>query len=409
MSAPALLSVVVAAAALLGLVNHRWVGLPPTIGVTVGALLVSLAVVLADTLGLPVHGFARDLVARLHFRETLLDGMLSFLLFAGALEVDLQALLGETAIVAVLATIGVVVTTAIVGALTVLVAGLLGLPIGGREALLFGAVVAPTDPIAVLGMLRASHAPKRLEVQMAGESLFNDAVGVVVFFALAGIAAGRTVGAAAIAGQFAWQVAGGLALGLAAGWLALRIICAADDEQVALMTTLAVALGLAPLGARLHTSGFLAVIVAGLMLGNAGGKRPLPPRSAERLTAFWELVDEVLNVALFTLVGLQVLVVPFTARVLAAGLLVIPVVLLARLATVAATLAPVRRRLSLPPRSIAILTWGGLRGGLAIALALSIDPAISAAPLLLAMTYVVVVFSIVVQGLTFRRLLPPPP
>ena len=409
MSAPAVLSLVIAAAALLGLVNRRWVGLPPTIGVTVGALLASLVVVLADALGAPVHDFARDFVVRLHFRETLLDGMLSFLLFAGALEVDLQALLGETAIVAVLATIGVVVTTAIVGGLTVLVAGLLSLPIGWHEALLFGAVVAPTDPIAVLGMLRASHAPKRLAVQMAGESLFNDAVGVVVFFALAGIAAGRTVGAGTVAGLFAWQVAGGLALGVVAGWVARRIVYAADDEQVALMTTLALALGLAPLGARLHTSGFLAVIVSGLMLGRGGGRRPLPPRSAERLTAFWELLDEILNVALFTLVGLQVLVVPFTARVLAAGLLSIPVVLLARFATVAATLAPVRRRLSLPPRSIAILTWGGLRGGLAIALALSIDPAVSAAPLLLAMTYVVVVFSIVVQGLTFRRLLPPAP
>ena len=408
MSAPALLSVVIAAAALLGLINRRWVGLPPTIGVTVGALLVSLLLVLAGSLEPPVGNFARDFVARLHFRETLLDGMLSSLLFAGALEVDLTALLGETVIVALLATLGVVISTAVVGGLTQLVAGLVGLPLGWREALLFGAVVAPTDPIAVLGMLRTSHAPKRLEVQMAGESLFNDAVGVVVFFAMAGVAAGRTVGAAAIAGLFAWQVAGGLALGIAAGWLARWLIRAADDERVALMTTLAAALGLGPLGAWLHTSGFLAVIVAGLMLGRSDGGRPLPARSAERLGAFWELIDEILNVALFTLVGFQVLVVPFTGRVLAAGLLAIPVVLLARLATVAGTLAPFHRRLSLPPRSVAILTWGGLRGGLAIALALSIEPAISAAPALLAMTYVVVVFSIVVQGLTFRRLLPPP-
>ena len=343
MSVPALLSVVIAAAALLGLVNRRWVGLPPTIGVTVGALLVSLLLVLAGALGLPLGGFARELVARLHFRETLLDGMLSSLLFAGALEVDLAALLGEKVIVAALATIGVVISTAVVGGMTLLVAGLLGLPLGWREALLFGAVVAPTDPIAVLGMLRTSRAPKRLEVQMAGESLFNDAVGVVVFFAVAGIAAGRTVGAAEIAGLFVWQVVGGLALGIAAGWLAQGIVRAADDEQVALMTTLAVALGLGPLGARLHTSGFLAVIVAGLMLGPSGGGRTLPARSAERVAAFWELVDEVLNVALFTLVGFQVLVVPFTGRVLAAGLLAIPVVLLARLATVAGTLAPFRR------------------------------------------------------------------
>jgi CPA1 family monovalent cation:H+ antiporter len=393
-----LLSVAIAAAALYG-INRRVGGLPATIGVTVWALLASLALVAAGALATPVHAFARQLVARVHFRETLLDWMLSLLLFAGALEVDLDALLGEKALVAVLATVGVVISTAIVGGMTQLVARVCGLPLSLRESLLFGAIVSPTDPIAVLGMLRTAHAPKRLEVQMAGESLFNDAVGVVVFFAVLEIASGHTVGVGAISLSFLVQVVGGAALGLGAGWLARRILRSIDRALLSIGVTLAIAVGLNPLAAHLHASGYLAVIIAGLMLGGL--------RTSSGLHHFWEIVDELLNVVLFTMVGFEVLVIPFTVRVLGAGLLAVPVVLLARLAVVGGTLAPFARRLSLPPRAIAILTWGGLRGGLAIALALALGPEIPAAPILLAMTYVVVLFSIVVQGLTFRRLLPP--
>ncbi len=396
-----LLTVAIAAGILYG-INRRLGGLPATIGVTVWALLASLALVAAGALGSPVHDFARQLVARLHFRETLLDRMLSLLLFAGALEVDLDALLGEKALVALLATVGVVISTVIVGGMTLVVARLCGLPLSLRQGLLFGAIVSPTDPIAVLGMLRTARAPKQLEVQMAGESLFNDAVGVVVFFAMLEIAAGHTVGVGAVTLSFLEQVGGGAALGLGAGWLARKILRSIDraGPHLAVVVTLVIAVGLNPLAEHLHASGYLAIIIAGLMLGG------LPTRS--HLHHFWEIVDEVLNVVLFTMVGFVVLVIPFTARVIGAGLLAVPVVLLARLVVVGGTLAPFARRLSLPPRSIAILTWGGLRGGLAIALALSVGPEISAAPVLLAMTYVVVLFSIVVQGLTFRRLLPPP-
>jgi len=392
----------VALAAVLFYALNRRVGrLPDTIGVTVWGLLASLALVAAGATGLPVHAVAARFMARVDFRAALLDGMLSLLLFAGALEVDLDALLGEKALIAALATVGVVLSTAIVGGLTWLVAGLCGLPLDPHACLLFGAIVAPTDPIAVLGMLRISRAPKRLEVQMAGESLFNDAVGVVVFFALYQIAVGHTVGVAAISLSFVRQVAGGSALGFTAGWLARRLLKTFCRPPLGLVVTFAIALGLNPLGEHLRVSGYLAVIIAGLMLGGAhtgGGLRRL-----------WEHIDEALNVLLFTMVGLEVLVVPFSLRLLAAGLLAIPVVLLARLAVVAGTLAPFARRLSLPPRSIAILTWGGLRGGLAVALALSVGGEVPAAPALLAMTYVVVIFSIVVQGLSFRRLLPPAP
>jgi CPA1 family monovalent cation:H+ antiporter len=394
-----LLTVAIAAGILYG-INRRLGGLPATIGVTVWALLASLALVAAGALGSPVHDFARRLVTRVNFRETLLDGMLSLLLFAGALEVDLDALLGEKALVTVLATVGVVISTAIVGGLILLVARVCGLPLSLQESLLFGAIVSPTDPIAVLGMLRTARAPKQLEVQMAGESLFNDAVGVVVFFAVLELAAGRTVGAGAISLSFLEEVGGGAALGLGAGWLARKLLRPINRAPLSVVVTLALAVGLTPLAEHLHASGYLAVIIAGLMLGGL--------RTSSGLHHFWELVDEILNVVLFTMVGFEVLVIPFSARLLGAGLLAIPVVLLARLAVVGGTLAPFARRLSLPPRSIAILTWGGLRGGLAIALALSVGPEISAGPTLLAMTYVVVLFSIIVQGLTFRRLLPPP-
>ncbi len=399
MQALPLLAVAVTAAVLYA-VNRRLGDLPATIGVTVWALVGSLALVAAGALGWRVHDAARALVARVHFRETLLEGMLSLLLFAGALEVDVPALLGEKALVGALATVGVAASTALVGGLTFLVARLCGLPLGLGESLLFGAIVSPTDPIAVLGMLRTARAPKRLEVTMAGESLFNDAIGVVVFFALYAAATGQAVGAGAVALTFVRQVAGGAALGLAAGWLVRRVLRAFCRPPLGLLLTLALAGGLHPLARRLDVSGYLAVIIAALLVGDL--------RLGGRLRRLWEVIDEALNVALFTMVGLEVLVVPFSARVLAAGLLAIPVVLAARLAVVGGTLAPFARRLELPPRAIALLTWGGLRGGLAIALALSVGPELPAAPTLLALTYVVVVFSIVVQGLSFRRLLPPP-
>jgi monovalent cation:H+ antiporter, CPA1 family len=385
------------------------IGLPPTIGATLLALFVSLAVLVADAAGLPVGQAARAAVGHAHFRETLLDGLLPFLLFAGALDVDLDALLREKLVVGVLSTAGVVVSTVLVGALTVVAAKPLGFHLTLGEGLLFGALISPTDPIAVLGMLRASHAPERLEVQMAGESLFNDGVGVVVFFALAEIVAHRAVGAGAIGGLLLRQVAGGLLVGTIFGRLARRLLRRVGDHRIAIFVMFAVAIGLYGLANRFGASGLLAVIVAGLLIGRSvrsGGDHSSPV--AERLPPFWAALDNVLNFVLFTLIGLEALVIPGPPRALAAGLLAIPIVLLARLVVVAGTLAPLARRLRLPPHAISILTWGGLRGGLALALALSVDPAIAAAPLFLTMTYVVVVFSIVVQGATFKRLLPSP-
>jgi len=396
---------VLVVAALFSFVNDRFVKLPSTIGVMTLALAASVLLTLLNALGLPLAGVAQRLIERVHFRETLLNVVLAFLLFAGSLEVDLSELRNEKLTVGLLASIGVLISTAILTALTLALARLLSLPITLPEAALFGALISPTDPIAVLAMLRASGAPKRLEVQIAGESLFNDGVGVVLFFVLAGLAAGRAAGAADVALMLGRQVLGGLGLGLLFGWITTRMLRMVDNYQVEVLLTVALAAGVYALASALGASGPLAVVVAGLITGNTARARALSPRAVEHLDSFWELIDEFLNAGLFTLVGFEVLTIPFGWRVVAAGLLAIPMVLLARWVSVGGTLAALSLK-TLPRGAVRILTWGGLRGALAVALALSLDEALPGRKLLLAMTYIVVVFSIVVQGLTFRRLLP---
>ncbi len=396
---------VLVVAALFSFVNDRFIKLPTTIGVMALALAVSLVLTLLNALGLPLAGMARALIERVHFRETLLNVVLAFLLFAGALKVDLSGLLGEKLTVGLLATVGVLLSTAIVTALTVGLGRLLSLPITLSEAALFGALISPTDPIAVLAMLRASGAPKRLEVQIAGESLFNDGVGVVLFFVLAGLAGGRAAGTAEVALMLGRQVLGGLGLGLLFGWLTVQMLRTVDNYQVEVLLTVALATGVYALASALDSSGPLAVVVAGLIIGNTGRTRALSAHAVGHLDSFWELIDEFLNVALFTLLGFEVLTIPFGWRVLVAGLLAIPMVLAARWISVGGTLAVLSPK-TLPRRAVRILTWGGLRGALAVALALSLEERLPSHDLLLAMTYIVVVFSIIVQGLTFRLMLP---
>jgi CPA1 family monovalent cation:H+ antiporter len=398
---------VLAVAALFSFINDRLIKLPTTIGVMVLALAVSLVLKILNAMGLPLAGVARTLIERVHFRETLLNVVLAFLLFAGALEVDLSELLGEKLTVGLLATVGVLISTVIVTGLTGALGRLLSLPITLPEAALFGALISPTDPIAVLAMLRASQAPKRLEVQIAGESLFNDGVGVVLFFVLAGVADGHASGVADVALLLGREVLGGLGLGLLFGWITYEMLRMVDNYHVEVLLTVALATGVYALASALGSSGPLAVVVAGLLIGNTGRTHALSARAVEHLDSFWELIDEFLNVSLFTLVGFELLTISFGWRVIFAGLLAIPMVLLARWVSVGSTLAALSLK-TFPPRAVRILTWGGLRGALALALALSLDEHLPSRALLLAMTYVVVAFSIIAQGLTFRRLLPSP-
>jgi CPA1 family monovalent cation:H+ antiporter len=409
MSLFGVLSTVVVVAALLSFINYRFIGLPTTIGVMLISLLMSLCLIGANTLGLPVHGLAVAILERLHFREIVLDGMLAFLLFAGALNVDTQELLGQKLVVGVLATVGVLASTVLVGGAVFLVSRALGLGLGLAGSLLFGALISPTDPIAVLGILRSSSAPKALEAQMAGESLFNDGIGVVVFSVILGIAsaagpAGEGPGLGAVAALLAREVLGSLALGVSAGWVTYVLLRAVDDYHVEVLLTLALAMGLYTLASTLHTSGPLAVVVAGLIIGGVGRARAMSPRTIEHLDTFWELVDEVLNVALFVLIGFEILLLPFSRSVLLLGLVAVVLVLAARYVSVGATVLALRRRRAFEPHAVTILTWGGLRGGLSLAMALSLGPAIPGRSTIQAMTYVVAVFSIAVQGLTFGKL-----
>jgi CPA1 family monovalent cation:H+ antiporter len=406
----ALFSLVIVVAALFSFVNHRFIGLPTIIGVTLIALAMSLVLIIAGAIGLPVREAVAVSLGRLDFGRVVLDGMLAFLLFAGALNVKFEDLLGQKLTVGVLATAGVVVSTFLVGSLTWLLGRLLGLGLGITESLLFGAIISPTDPIAVLGILRGSGAPKSLQAQMAGESLFNDGIGVVMFAVLLGIAeagghAGHGPNAGAIAFMLVREVAGSFALGLGLGWLTFLMLRSVDNYQVEIFLTLALAMGLYSLATALHTSGPLAVVVAGLIIGGKGRSHAMSPRTVQHLDMFWEIIDEVLNVVLFVLIGFEFLVVPFSGTLLLLGIAVVGLVLVARYLSVGATVLALGRKRRFQPHAVKILTWGGLRGGLSLAMALSLGPSIAGRHAILAVTYLVVVFSITVQGLSFGRLI----
>jgi CPA1 family monovalent cation:H+ antiporter len=410
MSPFALFSLVIVVAALFSFVNHRFIGLPTIIGVTLIALAMSLVLIIAGAIGLPVREGVAVSLGRLDFGRVVLDGMLAFLLFAGALNVKLDDLLGQKLTVGVLATVGVGVSTFLVGGLTWLLSRLLGLGLGLTESLLFGAIISPTDPIAVMGILRGSGASKPLQAQMAGESLFNDGIGVVMFSVLLGIAAaggyaGHGPDTGAIAFMLVREVAGSFALGLGFGWLTFLMLRSVDDYQVEILLTLALAMGLYSLATALHTSGPLAVVVAGLIIGGKGRAHAMSPRTVQHLDMFWEIVDEVLNVVLFVLIGFEFLVVPFSGPLLLLGFAAVVLVLVARYLSVGATVLALGRQRRFRPHAVKILTWGGLRGGLSLAMALSLGPSIAGRHAILAVTYLVVVFSIAVQGLSFGRLI----
>jgi len=395
------IALLVTLTALLAYANHRLLGLPTTIGVMLIALLLSLALIAAGELGYGVEAWAERIVARIDFNEALMHGMLSFLLFAGALHVDLNDLGRQKGIIGTLATAGIVLSTFLVGSALYLLLPFAGSSLPYVWCLVFGALISPTDPIAVLGVLKSAKVPKSLEVKVAGESLFNDGVGVVVFLVLVGIATrSGDVSATAVIGLFALEALGGVLLGLGLGTLAYRMLKSVDNYQVEVLLTLALVMGGYALASALHTSGPIAIVVAGLFIGNQGRRFAMSDTTREHLDTFWELLDEILNAVLFVLLGLEILVLSLRGEYLIAGLLAIPVVLLARWASVGLPVRLMQRWRRFTPGAITVMTWGGLRGGISVALALSLPAESSARELLIAVTYVVVVFSILVQGLT---------
>lgn len=395
-------------AAVVAWLNHRYVGLPTTIGVMLVALAISLGLQGMHALGLPVKEPVVELLHEVDFSHALLDVMLAFLLFAGALHVDIGDLLGNRWIIGGMATLGVAASTFLVAGLFYLVANAAGAEISFLHAMLFGALISPTDPIAVLGILKSANAPRPLAAKIAGESLFNDGIGVVVFTVLVALAgaghAGEALDATGILELFAVEVLLSLVLGVGAGYTAYRMLRSVDGYHVEVLITLALCVGVYALAASLHSSGPLAVVAAGLLIGNTGRRYAMSPKVVEHVDTFWELIDEILNVVLFVLVGMEVLLVPFEPSFLWVGVVAIPLVLFARFLAVGSAVTLLRRVRTFVPHTIKIMTWGGLRGGISIALALMLPVDLAARDLILTATYVVVVFSIVVQGLTVGKL-----
>jgi Na+:H+ antiporter len=397
-------AVLVTLAASFSYVNYRFVGLPTAIGTMLIALLVSLLLMALHELGWPIDERAATILASIDFNRTVLGGMLAFLLFAGALHVDLDDLAREKGSIAVLATFGVVASTLVVGVLMWSIFHLLGLPVALVFCLLFGALISPTDPIAVLGILKSAGVPKSLETKIAGESLFNDGIGVVVFLVVLEIAtAGGGMTAGDVVLLLGREVLGGAGLGLAFGGVAYVLLRSVDSYQVEVLGTLSLAMSTYALAGALHLSGPIAVVVAGLLIGNPGRQFAMSQRTVEQLDTFWELVDEMLNAVLFVLIGLELLVLPLRREFLLAGAAAVPVVLAARFVSVGMFVKLLGLRREFDPYTTSILTWAGLRGGISVALALSI-PHGHERDVLITVTYAVVLFSIVVQGLTVRPL-----
>ncbi len=401
------ITILVCISALFGYLNHRVLRLPVTIGLMAIALAMSLILLLLGKLGFDINVRAEAFIRSIDFNEALMHGMLSCLLFAGALHVNLSDLLDQKWIVGTLASVGVILSTFVIGWASYYLFGLVGLHLPFLYCLLFGALISPTDPVAVMGILKEARLPKPLEVKVVGESLFNDGVGVVVFLVLMSLIPRDSVLISDVVLLFVEEVLGGALLGILLGFGAYLMLKSVDNYQVEILITLALVMGGYELANLLHTSGPIAVVVAGLLIGNQGRRLAMSEKTREHLDAFWDLVDELLNAILFVLIGLEVLVLSFQSAYLKAGLVAIPLVLFARFITVWLQVKVFSLVREFTQRAVAILTWGGLRGGISVALALSL-PAGPARDAVLLITYTVVVFSILVQGLTIKRLITSP-
>ena len=386
--------------AVFSFINYRFLKLPNTIGLMLIGLLFSFLLIAISWFFPASRQWAVEMLIQIDFDETLLHGMLSFLLFAGALHVNINDLRQQYRIILGLATAGVVLSTFIIGILSWGMLDLLGLKISFIYCLLFGALISPTDPIAVLGILKKADTPKSLETKIIGESLFNDGVGVVIFLIiLEVVTSGNDISAARVFMLFVQEAIGGGLLGLCAGMVSYWMLKQVDNYQVEILITLGLVTGGYALADAMHLSAPIAIVVAGLLIGNHGRSFAMSENTRENLDTFWELADEVLNAILFLLIGLEVMVLSYSWISLAAALLGIVVVLFARLVSVSVPIYLLKGFRTFSPHVVKILTWGGLRGGISIALALSL-PAGRERDVLLAITYGVVVFSILVQGLS---------
>ena len=391
--------------AVLAYLNRRYVGLPSAIGVMGIALGLSLLNMAFDALGFhALHTLEQSLVESIDFSELLMQGMLSLLLFAGALHVDLSELRAYKWQVASLAVVGTTLSTLFIGFGLWALLSLTELQLPLSYCLVFGALISPTDPIAVMGILKSAGAPHSVELVISGESLFNDGVSVVLFsLIVAMIASGQTPSVIGASHLLLKEAGGGALLGACVGYITYRMLKSIDSYQEEVLITLAAVLGAYALATQFHVSGPLAMVVMGLIVGNQGRSHAMSEQTEKNLDMFWELIDEILNAVLFVLIGLEVVLIQFSNPLLTTGLLVILLTLLSRLLTVGVPIAVLGKRFRLPEGAWSVMTWGGLRGGISVALALSLPPG-AARDIVVSLTYLVVVFSILIQGMSIGKL-----
>jgi CPA1 family monovalent cation:H+ antiporter len=391
-------------AALFGYVNHRFIKLPGTIGIMIISLLFSLLVILLGDLQPVLFAEITRLIKSIDFYTILMKIMLSFLLFAGAIHLDGKNMKSQRTPILIFSTISTVISTFLVGAMLFGLCTLLHVPIPFLYCLLFGALISPTDPIAVLAILRQAHIPASLETKISGESLFNDGVAVVIFLTIYEVVARGTASLhpADILWLFLRETGGGLLLGALLGYAGFLLLRPIDHYQVEVMIPLAIVTGGYLLADRLDISGPLAMVVAGLITGSKSRVEVMSQITRDYIDKFWEMIDEFLNAILFLLIGLEMLILPFNKLYLLLGILSIPIALAARYLSVWLPISMLRSRTAFERNAIAILTWGGLRGGISVALALSI-PSGMHGQLFISITYIIVLFSIIVQGLTIGK------
>lgn len=400
-----LFGVLIGVIAVFGYINHRFIGLPDTIGITAMGLISTMILAVLGAQTPTVVTQAKLFAEQLNFSELVFHGLLGVLLFAGSLHVNVSDLNRHKAPILALSTLGVVISTTVVGFLTHWVSTWMGAPIELAYCLLFGALISPTDPIAVMGVLKTANIGKSLEMKISGESLFNDGTAVVAFLVMLGIATGATSPTAAgLATMLAKEVLGALVLGLVVGYAAFFLIKGVDSYPVEILITVALATGGYALAERVHVSAPLAVVVMGLVIGNHGARSVMSEKTREHLFSFWELLDEVFTLLLFGLIGVKLIALADDPFSWALAFMFVPVVLVARFVSVALPLGTLRLFATVSPHAIKVLTWGGLRGGISIALALSL-PEFVGKPQIVAGTYAVVLFSLLVQATTLGRLL----
>ena len=400
-----IIAIILTLSAIFSYLNYRFIQLPTAIGIMLISLVLSLLLLISGKLGvLDVTPHAKVFIEGIDFHSTLINGMLSFLLFAGALHVNINDLRKQKWVIFVLATVGIVSSTFLVAGLSWVILNALELNISFIYCLLFGALISPTDPIAVLGILKTVGVPKSLEIKISGESLFNDGVAVVVFLVLLGIATGQSEASfSSVSLLFAQEAIGGAVYGFIIGGICFYMLRSVNNYQVEVLLTLALVMGGYAFASAIHVSGPIAMVIAGLLIGNHGRGLAMSDSTREHLDSFWELIDEILNAVLFLLIGLEVLVLVYHVEYFLAALAIIPVVLLARFISVGAPIQILKKVREFSPGVVRLMTWGGLRGGISVALALSL-PQGSEREVILAVTYALVIFSVLVQGLTLKAL-----